>query len=188
MPSMKLRDGVRFLVWGSVLVAACSIKPPEFRVTGEKTALEKEILGTYHQMREDTWMVASTRGPETRAAAPMSPEKKRSLDALQEQAFNRDDVEEFKRNGWIGETNEGWLEVRESADLPRNAERRKFLDDIAREENDDRRVILERVVELNDALKRAVPKDVSAVFAKMYQENSPKGTWIQQPDGTWMKP
>jgi uncharacterized protein YdbL (DUF1318 family) len=169
--------------------SACSIKAPEVRLTGEKTSLEKEILGTYHQMREDTWMVASTRDAveTTRPAASMSPEKKRSLDALREQEFNKDDVEEFKQKGFIGETNEGRLWVRPSDELSRISETARLVGEVVQEENADRQIIIERVVELNDALKRAVPKDVFAVFAKMYQENSPAGSWIQKSDGSWIK-
>ena len=166
---------------------ACSIKAPEVRLTGEKTSLEKEILGTYHLMREDTWMVASTRAVTEKPAITMSPEKKRSLDALRDQEFNRDDVEEFKRNGFVGETMDGRLVVRPSEELSRIPDTAKLVDEIVQEENAGRQIIMERVVELNDALKRAVPGDVSAVFAKMYQENSPAGTWIQKPDGTWIK-
>ena len=169
--------------------SACSIKAPEVRLTGEKTSLEKEILGTYHQMREDTWMVASTRGAVEKAkpAAAMSPEKKRSLDALREQEFNKDDVEEFKQKGFVGETNEGRLLVRPSEELSRIPETAKLVDEVVQEENGDRQIIMERVVELNDALKRAVPKDVSAVFANMNQENSSAGAWIQKQDGSWLK-
>lgn len=73
MPNVHLKKQLFIVI---VLVAsACSIKPPEVRLTGEKTALEKEILGTYHQMREDTWMVASTRGVEEKPQEAMSPEK-----------------------------------------------------------------------------------------------------------------
>jgi uncharacterized protein YdbL (DUF1318 family) len=168
-------------------VFACSIKAPEVRLTGEKTSLEKEILGTYHQMREDTWMVASTRGVAEKSSVAMSPEKKRSLDALRDQEFNKDDVEEFKKNGFVGETKDGRLLVRSSEELSRIPETAKLVDEIVQEENAGRQIIMERVVELNDALKRAVPEDVSAVFAKMYQENSPAGSWIQKPDGSWIK-
>jgi hypothetical protein len=61
------------------------------------------------------------------------------------------------------------------------------VEEIMQEENADRQIIMERVVELNDALKRAVPRDVSAVFAKMYQDNSPAGTWIQRLDDSWIR-
>jgi uncharacterized protein YdbL (DUF1318 family) len=179
----------KFLIGPAILAAcfSCSVRLPEVvNMTGEKTSLEKEILGTYSLMREDTWMAASTRAAVPVAGSSlMSPEKRRSLDALQQQAFNRDDVEEFKRKGWIGETNDGRLVPRAAADPGFIAEEKHFVEEIVAEENGDRTVILDRVVELNDALKRAVPADVAGVFAKMYQDNSPDGTWTQKPDGTW---
>jgi hypothetical protein len=181
----------KFLLVLACLTASvsCSVRLPEVvNLTGEKTSLEKEILGTYSLMREDTWMAASTRAP---APAPeraaMSPEKRRSLEALQEQAFNKDDVEEFMRKGWIGESNDGRLVLRTAVGADFKPEDKSFVEEILSEENNDRAVILDRVVELNDALKRAVPRDVSAVFAKMYQDNSPDGTWTQKPDGAWSR-
>jgi hypothetical protein len=181
----------KFLIGPAILAAclSCSVRLPEVvNVTGEKTSLEKEILGTYLLMREDTWMAASTRAAEpVTGSTLLSPEKRRSLDALQQQAFNRDDVEEFKRKGWIGESNDGRLVPRAAADPDFSAEEKRFVEEIIAEENGDRAVILDRVVELNDALKRAVPADVAGVFAKMYQDNSPDGTWTQKPDGTWIR-
>lgn len=87
----------------------------------------------------------------------------------------------------MGETNEATILVRPSEELNQDPKKMKFVEEIVQEENADRKIVMERVVELNDALKRAVPKDVYSVFAKMYQENSPSGTWIQKPDGSWMK-
>jgi hypothetical protein len=182
--------GYMLLITGIVLGVSCSFRLPEVvNITGEKTSLEKEILGTYHQMREDTWLVASTRAAVETSNSPaaMSPEKKRSLDALREQEFNKDDVEEFKQKGFVGEANDGRLLVRPSEELSRIPETAGLVDEIIREENADRQIIMERVVELNDTLKRAVPRDVSAVFAKMYQDNSPAGTWMQRPDESWAR-
>ncbi|HEX9934499.1 MAG TPA: DUF1318 domain-containing protein [bacterium] len=178
---------VRWILPLFLLMAGCSIKPPELKLTGEKTTLEMEIIGTYHQMREDTWMVASTRSASEPKKAPISAEKKKVLEALQQQAFNKDDIEEFKQKGYVGENNEGLLTYGPTGAVQVNAEQAALMQDVVQEENQCRQLILQRVVELNDALKKALPKDVLAVFAKMYQENSSKGTWIQTPAGNWIK-
>ena len=169
------------------LVLGCSIKAPEVRVTGEKTALEREVVGTYHQMEEDTWMIASTRAAQGEDEVRISPEKQRVLEALQEQKFNKDDIDEFKKKEYVGENNEGFLEIRSSEELAGDAEKMKLVQEIVREENGDREIIMGRVIELNDSLKKAVRKDVLAIFARMNQENSPEGTWIQRPEGDWVK-
>lgn len=162
----------------------CSIKAPEVRVTGEKTALEREVLGTYHRMTEDTWMIASTRS-EKSEKQEMSEEKKQVLDALQQQKFNKDDIDEFKRLGFIGENNQGFLEIRNQTTLQDDTNTFKLVHEIVKEENNDREVIMNRVVELNQNLKNAVKENIMTIFAQMYQENSPIGTWIQQKVGEW---
>jgi uncharacterized protein YdbL (DUF1318 family) len=161
----------------------CSVKPPEVSVTGGKTALEQEVLGTYQRIEEDTWMVASSRSQESGQKAKLSPEKKRVLDAMQNQKFNKDDVDEFKRKGYVGETRDGLLVIRDTASA--DAEAQALIREIVDEENESRKVVIERVVELNDALQKETQEDVMRVFANIYQENSPEGTWIQAEDGEW---
>jgi len=183
-----MRLSKNFLVLLAVfLILSCSIKAPEVRVTGEKTALEREVVGTYHQMEEDTWMIASTRGGKAEKEVKVSPEKRKVLEALQEQKFNKDDVDEFKKKGYVGENNKGFLEIRPSKELAKDPEKMKLVEEIVQEENADREVIMNRVIELNSSLKKAVKKNVLAIFARMNQENSPKGTWIQNQNGKWIR-
>jgi uncharacterized protein YdbL (DUF1318 family) len=170
-----------------LFIGACSIKAPVVKVTGEKTALEQEVIGTYHQMEEDTWMIASTRAAAGEDEVKISPEKKKVLEALQQQKFNKDDIEEFKRKGYVGENNQGFLEIRPSKELENDSETHKLVHDIIEEENLDREIIMDRVVELNASLKTTMKEDVLGVFAKMNQDNSPKGTWVQTVSGSWMK-
>ena len=183
--------GFRMIVIPCALIAAvmmgCSIKAPEVQVTGEMTALEKEVVGTYQEMEEDTWMIASTRAARAEREVTISPEKRKVLDALQEQKFNKDDIMEFKRLGFVGEDNKGFLSIRPSKDLENDADWMSLVSEIVQEENVDREVIMERVIELNDALKKSNREEVLAVFAKMNQENSPKGTWVQRSDGGWVR-
>lgn len=169
------------------LVLGCSIKAPEVKVTGEKTALEQEVVGAYHQMEEDTWMIASTRAEKGEGKVKISPEKRKVLEALQEQKFNKDDIDEFKRKKYVGENNQGFLEIRTSEELTNDLEKMNFVNEIVQEENNDREIIMGRVIELNDSLKKAVKRDVLTIFARMNQDNSPEGTWIQLPDGSWLK-
>lgn len=172
---------------GLLVFSSCSFKAPEVRVTGEMTALEHEVLGTYRQMEEDTWMVASTRSKDNVQEVKISPEKKKVLDAMQDQKFNKDDIEEFKKLGYVGENNIGFLDLRDVPELADNPEKSEMVREIVDEENRSREIIMDRVIQLNDKLKNAVKENVSYVFAQMNQENSPVGTWIQQKLGEWVK-
>ena len=164
----------------------CSIQAPEVRVTGEKTALEREVVGTYEEMEEDTWMIASTRAVEGEPEVAVSPEKRAVLEALQDQKFNKDDIDEFKMKGFVGENSSGFLEIRSLEKLEQNPEEMKLVQEIVQEENEDRETVMERVIELNDSLKKAVRDDILSIFARINQENSSEGTWIQEPDGNWV--
>ena len=182
---------VRILLLGSlflgIVLGGCSIKAPEVQVTGEKTALEREVVGTYEEMEEDTWMIASTRAAKAEDEVKISPEKRKVLEALQEQKFNKDDIDEFKREGFVGENNSGLLELRLIDQLRKTPDRMKFIQSILEEENGDRSIIMGRVIELNETLKKSNKNDIQGIFARMNQENSPDGTWIQNAEGQWIR-
>lgn len=169
-----------------LFVFKCSVQAPEVKVTGEKTALEQEVVGTYEEMEEETWMIASTRAVQEESDVKVSPEKRAVLEALQNQKFNRDDIDEFKKKGFVGENNQGFLEIRSLEELEQDPEQIKLIEEIVQEENEDRETVMERVIELNDSLKKAVRDEILAIFAQINQENSAKGTWIQEPDGNWI--
>ena len=64
---------------------------------------------------------------------------------------------------------------------------KKLVEEIVGEENRDREVVMGRVIELNESLKKAVREEVLVIFARMHQENSKPGTWIQESNGKWIK-
>lgn len=182
---MKMHWGL-WICGATVIVAGCSVKPPEVRVTGERTALEQEVLGTYEEMEEDVWMVASTRSSRNKNKARISPEKKKVLEAYRTLKFNKDDVDEFKRKGYIGENNRGFLELRPVKALE-GGEKNQLVSSVVKEQNAARQVILDRMIEVNPKLQEAPLAQVEAEYAQINQEGSVKGTWIQQQNGTWVK-
>lgn len=169
------------------LVVGCSVRAPEVQVTGEKTALENQVIGTYQQVADESWMIASTRSADSAQKAQMATEKKEVLDAVQNRKFNKDDIDEFKREGALGENNQGFLELRPLPRLEQDPEYRNLVVRIMNEENRDRKIIYDRVLELNPNASRAGASAVYAVFAKMNIEEAAPGTWIQDEDGTWRR-
>ncbi len=178
--------GMAALVVASLAVG-CSVRVPEVQVTGEKTALENQVIGTYQQVADESWMVASTRAADSGQKVQMATEKKEVLDALQNRRFNKDDIEEFKRDGALGENNQGFLELRPLPRLDEDPEYRSLVVRIMNEENRDRKIIYDRVLELNPNASRAGASAVYAVFAKMNIEEAAPGTWVQDEDGTWRR-
>ncbi|MCI0511669.1 YdbL family protein [candidate division KSB1 bacterium] len=166
---------------------ACSVKTPEVTVTGEKTALENQVIGTYEKIEEETWLVASVRASADRKEAKISDEKKRVLDAVQNRKFNKDEINEYKRDGSIGENNRSFLELRACEKLDQDPEYKKRVLEIIQEENRDREIIMNRVIEVNEDAAKASKEEVYTVFATMNRENAETGQWVQLPDGNWTK-
>ncbi|MDZ7363866.1 MAG: YdbL family protein [candidate division KSB1 bacterium] len=179
---------VRLIGLSAILVfPACTIHPPEMKFTGEKTALENQILGTYNQVREDVWMVASVRAANPDSQITLSDEKRAVLTAIQNREFNKDDIDEFKRNGAVGENARGFLEIRPLPRLASDAEYRQLVEEIVAEENRDRQIIMQRIIDINSAVQATGVSEVEKVFAKLNRDNAKAGEWIQLPEGEWVR-
>ncbi len=171
----------------ATLFFACTINTPEVKFTGEKTALENQILGTYSQVQEDVWMVASVRAASPDSQITLSQEKRAVLAAVQNREFNKDDVEEFKRDGAVGENNNGLLELRALERLQKDVAYRKLVAQVVAEENRDRQIILQRIAAINPAVQSATPAEVATAFAQLQRDSAKPGEWLQLPSGEWSR-
>jgi uncharacterized protein YdbL (DUF1318 family) len=175
------------VIFATAIFFACTVNTPEVKFTGEKTALENQILGTYSQVKEDVWMVASVRAASPDSQITLSEEKRAVLAAVQNREFNKDDVEEFKRDGAIGENNKGRLELRPLERLQKDAAYRKLVEQIVAEENRDRQIILKRIAAVNPAVQAATPGEVESAFAQLQRDAAKPGEWLQLSSGEWTR-
>jgi len=184
---MKYYSGLMSIFIIVTFSSQCSIKAPELNVTGEKTALENQVLGTYRQIEADTWLVASTRAIGSNATAETPNAKKEVMEAVQNRKFNQDDVNELKRAKVVGENNQGYLEVLINKKYQNEAEYKHYVDQIVSEENHDRQVIFERILAINEDAAGAQKVQVNDVLSKLNYDNSEPGTMIQTTDGQWIE-
>lgn len=169
------------------LIVHCSVRAPEVTVTGEKTALENQVIGTYELIEGDTWMIASTRGSTQGTSQKMSVDKRQVLEAIQNRKFNKDDIDEFKEDGVLGENNHGFLEIRETDAYTTDEKYKRRVNEITTEENRDREIVYARVLQVNEAAAEAGQEKVHEIFSKLNHDTSEPGTWLQLADGTWVK-
>jgi uncharacterized protein YdbL (DUF1318 family) len=170
-----------------LVLASCSIHTPEMKFTGEKTALENQILGTYNQVKEDVWMVASVRAANPDSQITLSEEKRAVLTAIQNREFNKDDIDEFKRDGVVGENAKGYLEIRPHERLNTDSALKQLVDRIVEEENSDRKIIMQRIIDINPNIQTTDQTEVEKVFAKLNQDSAKPGEWIQMPSEEWVR-
>ncbi len=184
----KISMFITITVLTGVLFLQCSIKAPEVNITGEKTALENQVIGTYQQIEEDVWTLTSVRSTNSaKKKSNMSAKKKQVLQAVQGRKFNKDDIEEFLENGFVGENNLGLLEVKDNADLEKDADLKNRVTKIVENENSYRKIIMERIILLNEQAAEAGEKNVSKIFAKINQDNAAAGSWVEDENGEWIK-
>ncbi|MBW2609119.1 MAG: DUF1318 domain-containing protein [Deltaproteobacteria bacterium] len=186
-----------FLGLAMLLCFGCTLAEVKVNVVSERTSLENQVLGSYNSLDQDLLLVASVRGvdPLGRIQKPprSSREHKDAIEGMQVMAFHADDVDAFKRLGWVGENNEGLLtpfpmdKVNVPEDLKGFATRYKEdeFNSVLKEVNTARELIMRRVVEINeDFSKEDLPK-IRRVFGKLNRENALPGEKIQNEDESW---
>lgn len=181
----------------ALALSGCTLAEVKVNVASERTSLENQILGSYNSLSEETLLVASVRGvdPLGRIQAPpkKSQEQQDAVAAMQVLSFHADDVDSFKRLGWVGEDNKGLLTA---FGMPRDKTpddlkdfaaryRQQEFDSVLKEVNTAREVIMRRAIETNASLTPADLPKVRAVFAKLAADTAHPGDRLQSADGNW---
>lgn len=92
-----------------------------------------------------------------------------------------DDVIAQKRNGSIGETNDGFLVIKNKTLSPLL---KKKVEAIVKNDNSARLELYHEIVDAN-GLAAARIDSIEQSFARSFQSMSPSGTWIQNSEGVW---
>lgn len=181
-----------------LLFFGCTLAQVQVNVVSERTALENQVLGSYNSLADEVMLVASVRGMDPTGRIEQPPRRSReqqdAIEAMQVLAFNEDDIDAFKRLGWVGEDNRGLLEefpmektavpdeLKEFAQRYGEDEFRNVLTQV----NEARERIMRRVVETNPHLSEKDLPDVRRVFAKLNREHALSGEKIQNEGGSWV--
>ena len=163
------------------------VVPPDVKITDEKTALENQILGAYNEIEEDVWMVASVRSSVNDKKIELSEEKESVLRAYQNIEFNKDDIDEFKRDKCIGENRRGLLEILGSERYETDEKYKLLVQQKVEEDNINRKSIMNRMIEVNHNLSKDNMNEVEKIFADIYRKNVLPGEFYQSDEGKWIK-
>lgn len=182
-----------------MMLCGCTLAEVNVQVAGERTSLEKQVLGSYNALTRRAMLSSSVRGvdPLGNVEEPptLSADGQAALEAVQTQAFHADDVDAFRRLGWVGENNEGLLTPfpmeREGAPDALAGFAADYREDefalVVREVNEARDTLIRRVVQTDDAFTEADLPQIRGVFARMNARRALPGERIQQPDGQWTR-
>ncbi len=170
-----------------VFLTACGGPLVGVTVVDERTALENQVLGTYQELNQQVMLVASVRYIDPKGklkqTQELPPGKKDVVRALQRVSFNKDDLNRYKSLGIIGENNEGGITLLEPEKV--QPDDRAFVENLIKEENEDRLAIMSRIIETNETLTPSELPRVHKMFAALNRDKALKGERIQLDNGTW---
>ena len=183
------RKGLKGILGPTLIscLSACGGPLVGVTVVDERTALENQVLGTYQELNQEVMLVASVRYIDPKGklkqSAELPPGKKEVARALQRISFNKDDLNRFKAMGLLGENSEGGVSPLSPEKVP--PEEKAFLENLLKEENEDRLVVMHRVVETNETLTPQDLPRVHKMFAALNRDKAGPGEWIQLENGKW---
>ena len=172
-----------------ILLGGCGGPLVGVTVVDERTALENQVLGTYQELNQEVLLVASVRYIDPKGKLQPTPEipkgKKKVIRAIQRASFNKDDIDQFKRQGVLGENNVGGLTLLAADKV--EADKKAFVDNLVQEENADRTIIMQRVIETNEKLSEKDLPRVQKMFAALNRDKARVSDMIQLDGGEWVK-
>ncbi|MGM0452337.1 MAG: DUF1318 domain-containing protein [Thermodesulfobacteriota bacterium] len=178
-------------------LGGCTLAQVNVEMVSERTAMENQVLGTYNALDAQMLLAASVRGVDEDGAVSKPPKHSRmykdAVSAMQTIDFHADDLSAFKRLGWVGENNRGLIEAFEMdrTDVPDdlsdfvNRFTKAEFDHVVERINAARKVLMQRVIYMNENLKQSDIEDVRRVFAGLRAENTAAGTRVQAESGEW---
>jgi uncharacterized protein YdbL (DUF1318 family) len=189
---------ISLLLGLALFFTGCTLAKVDVNVVSERTSLENQVLGTYNSLSEDMLLVASVRGvsPTGTIEAPPrhTPEQVDATRAMETIAFHADDIETFKRFGWVGENQEGLLTPftrvtprvasEELKSFAANYSEAEFQQ-VVKEVNQAREVLMMRVIQTNENFTTKDLPAIRKVFAKINRQSCALGTKVQDADGRW---
>jgi uncharacterized protein YdbL (DUF1318 family) len=191
---MKISRTQNLMLAGAMVfvMANCTQKLVDVNVTivDQKTALENQILGSYKELDNDVLLLASVRSIDEKGKLKPATEipkgKLKALRALQRQEFNRDDIQEFKQSLCAGEGNDGYLKFFVNERIKTDAKYKEFVETLIAEENEDRRIVLQRIVATNETFTDQDLAKVEKISASLNRDNAKPGEKIQEETGSWL--
>ena len=170
-------------------LAGCSIAPPVIQITGDKTVIERQIVGEYMELEKDAWETSSVKtavGKKKTGAALTSCDRE-LLAAMKVREFHREKIREYKNIGALGESNTGYIEYRTTDRVEKDKPLRAFITRLVAEENRARKTIFIRSLVL--MLKKEAPEAEVAGFGRLFageqRKIAQKNDWIQEKTGRW---
>jgi hypothetical protein len=163
--------------------AACTITTRPVNI-GTKTALERQLMGQLEPLSDEQLLAASVRAPSRDPEqGGLDTTQAYAMAARRRQAFNKDEIDELKGQGCLGEAKDAMLAAR-PCDATADAVTRR--DRLLAEENDDRKAIIDWVASSDESYSGQGRAQLVAMYHRLLLDNARPGDAIENDSG-WTK-
>lgn len=175
----------------STVPSCITIEIPTPTITGEKTVIERQIVGDYRELEKDAWMLSSvkTNIQRKRGTASIIGGDRILFRAMKIREFHLDKIREYKNNGAIGEGNHGYIVYRQVSRYEQDRDLKGILLRVIGEENRARKIIFRRSLERSGIEKPGEKEMIGfgRIFAKEQRALAQTHDWIQEESGSWVR-
>jgi uncharacterized protein YdbL (DUF1318 family) len=186
-----LKTGTVFgtaLICTACVAVGCAVSPPAIHLTGDRTLVENQIIGEYREIEPDAWTVSSVQTDVQRQKGlPAVSSDELLVNAMKVRELNEGAIREYKTEGVVGESFQGYCEYIQSEKYEKENAVKKRLLGIVEDENRARRVIFERSI-VSTGVERPSGEEIAIFgqrFAKDEQSRALVNDWIQGSNGKW---
>ncbi|MEK7703346.1 MAG: hypothetical protein AAB426_00195 [Myxococcota bacterium] len=153
---------------------------------GQKTSLERQLVGELEPLTDEELLSASVRASGGLATGSPGEIQTRAIAARQRQLFNRDDILELKSLGCLGEAHGASL-VEHSCELESSSDMWTLRARLVEQENVDRRLIVDWVLASDPTLTASDRAELTVLYHTMLLAQARPGDWIETVPGQWHK-
>ena len=168
-----------------------AIVPPAVNLTGEKTSVERQIVGDYKEIEKDAWAVSSvkTSAERNQGSGGYAATDTELLAAIKVREFHREKIRSYKDEGALGEANDGMIVYRAIAKYDNKMSEKNILLSVISNENNARSTIFIRslVSEGKEKPTEVEIRTYAKRFAEDQARNAVKNDWIQDASGKWKR-
>lgn len=191
---MKKRISAIAIIMTVISVSSCilTIKPPRMNITGERSIVEGNIIGSYGEIERDAWAISSvkTNLQSSEGMVGNTVTDPQMFQAMKVMEFHLDEIRSLKTRGILGENNQGYIQYladNATETYENDPESRRILFLLIDEENKARRTLFERSLVLS-GISAPTPVQIDALGKKYALERADKafeGDWLQNASGKW---
>jgi lipopolysaccharide export LptBFGC system permease protein LptF len=175
----------------STVLACVTIEIPTPTITGEKTVIERQIVGDYRELEKDAWILSSVKTNIQRKSGTASiiGGDRILFRAMKIREFHMDKIRNYKNSGAMGEGNDGYIVYRQVSGYEKDRDLKGILLRVVEEENRARKDIFRRSL-VRSGIETPGEKemtDFGRIFAKEQRALAQINDWIQEENGSWVR-